>query len=167
MIPCIWCFDLPCPLGYASIQLSSTLVLKAHCPICFRCLPAPTHLIQMNGHYQALQKPDEDHSFESGVLPGFLIHSTVHVNSGGKHAWKHVTKWHHQRNVHIHRTPTWVKSLAGVNNIENKLRLHRDYFLSITFIVWKSPTFLGGSRFPDVPMQLYHHNLSFTKQLSE
>ena len=30
-------------------QRSSTLVLRAHCPARFRCFPAPTHLIQMNG----------------------------------------------------------------------------------------------------------------------
>ena len=35
------------------------------CPTCFTCFPAPTHMIQMNG---SLSKPDNEHSFESGVL---------------------------------------------------------------------------------------------------
>ena len=34
-------------------QCFSTLVLRTHCPECFRYFPTPTHLIQMNVHYQA------------------------------------------------------------------------------------------------------------------
>ena len=30
------------------------------CPACFRCCPAPTHLIQMNGCYQASAELDND-----------------------------------------------------------------------------------------------------------
>ena len=53
-----------------SMFVCTTLVLRAHCPVCF---PALTHLIQMNGCYQALQKPDINHSFELGVLDQGII----------------------------------------------------------------------------------------------
>ena len=42
----------------------TTLVLESRCPACFTCFPAPAHMIQMKGCYQALWKPGNDHSFD-------------------------------------------------------------------------------------------------------
>lgn len=48
------------------IQSWLEIVLRAPCPACFRCLPTPTHLIQLISLSQSTV--EKDHSFESGVL---------------------------------------------------------------------------------------------------
>ena len=62
------------------------LVLEGHCHACFRCFPAPAHLFQMNGCYQALWKPGNDHSFESGTYSAispksYPIHDYLPLNT--------------------------------------------------------------------------------------
>ena len=41
----------------------STLVLRTHCPACFRRFPAPTHLISMNSCQQASAELDNNPFF--------------------------------------------------------------------------------------------------------
>ena len=41
-------------------QGCSTLVLRVHCPVCFRCFPAPAHLILMNGRHQGATELDNN-----------------------------------------------------------------------------------------------------------
>ena len=44
---------MPSLLRHLLRQGWPTLVHESRCPACFRCFPAPAHLIQMNGHYPA------------------------------------------------------------------------------------------------------------------
>ena len=44
------CFDKRnCSVCLLKLLVVSTLVLGTYYPVCFRCLPAPTHFIQING----------------------------------------------------------------------------------------------------------------------